>query len=113
MATSSRKKVKSTKITVKSSSDTGGSDEQISYVKSDVKAKGRAKGVKVESELGSGDLTSLPSDVETSDSDSSGSEEDWENCLQTIAPGASGAKHEAPLGDLEVTLEPNKAQLWS
>lgn len=114
MATSSRKKAKGTKITVKSSSDSGRSYEQISHDKSDVKAKGRAKGVKVESESELGDLTPLPSEVDSSDSDSSEGEEDWENCLQeAIDPGASSAKHEAPLGDLEVTLEPNKEQLWS
>ncbi|KAF8450103.1 Rad4 transglutaminase-like domain-containing protein [Terfezia claveryi] len=114
VAASSRKKAKSTKVTVRLSSDAGGLDEQISHDKADVETKGKAKGVKVKSESGLEDpIGDLCSDVESSDSDSS-EEEDWENCLQeAIDPGASSTKHEAPLGDLEVTLEPNKAQLWS
>ncbi|KAF8416176.1 Rad4 transglutaminase-like domain-containing protein [Tirmania nivea] len=110
-AASSRKKAKSTKLPVKPSLDAGGSDERNSK---DVTAKGRSKEMKVESETDlMQDLTPLPSDMESSDSDSS-EQEDWENCLQeVIDPGASSATHEASLGDLEVTWEPNKAQLWS
>lgn len=114
-ATSSRKKAKG-----KLGSDASGSDERISHAKAEMKARGRAKEVKRESESELGDPmeglmedpASLPLGMESSDSDSS--EEDWENCLQdTIDPGASDVKHEALLRDLEITLEPNKAQLWS
>lgn len=58
-------------------------------------------------------LTPLPSDSGSTSSDSSSEEEDWENCLQeTMHPTASAKIHDLPQDDLEITVEPSKAQSW-
>ena len=59
------------------------------------------------------ELTPMPSEMESSGSDSS-DEEDWENCLQdALDTGPATTTHGPELGDLEVTLEPNRQMSWS